>query len=115
VSRLAALIEAKVGRHVPAERPSLRVVGGTAFVPGEVAEPRERIITRIRDFARMYHLAWLVRQEVAHHGKTLEEMDDDTLGEVMRLMEKGRDCRNEDISFDDAGLVRGSFGEALGY
>lgn len=97
------------------KKPVLRIVGGTSFVPGEVAEPRERLLSRIRDFARMYWLAWLVRQEAAHLGKTLEEFTDDELGDLMHKMEKGRDCRNEDVSFDDAGLIRGSLGAELGY
>lgn len=115
MSRLAALIEAKVAKHVPAEKPRLQVVGGTEHVPGEDGESRERLLARIRDFARMYYLAWLVRQETTHAGKALEDFSDDELGELMRKMEKGRDCRNEDISFDDAGLVRGAMGQHFGY
>lgn len=107
---------AVIGRELGAStnRPNLRVVGGTD-TQDEAAEARQALLARIRDFARMYWLAWLVRQETAHAGKVLEDFTDDELGELMRKMEKGRDCRNDDVSFDDAGLVRGSLDQALGY
>lgn len=109
------MIEAKVAKRVPAKKPKLTVVGKERVVPGEAADQREQLLSRIRDFARMYWLAWLVRQETAHVGKVLEDFTDDELGELMRKMERGRDCRNEDIAFDDAGLIRGTLDQALGY
>jgi hypothetical protein len=117
VSKLAALIEAKVAKHVPAERPKLEIVGkkGVTKLRGEDDPPRARLLYRIRDFAIMYSLAWLVRQETTFYGRSLEELGDEELGEVMKKLERALECRNDDVSFVDAGLVRCSLADELGY
>lgn len=104
VKRLVAVIGGELG--VSTSRPLLRVVGGTDVGLGEPG--RELVIARIKDLARMYWLAWLVRQETAHAGKALEDFSADELADLMHKMERGHTCRVEGIAFDDAGLVRGS-------
>jgi hypothetical protein len=110
--RLKELAE-EMARHMgmapkPKRRPVL-VRQGVA-VPfqkeGMDAVTRDGIYARIRDLARMYWLAWLVRQETMHVQGVIECLKDDELSALLEKMERGRECRVEGIAFDEAGLVR---------
>lgn len=105
---LANLISAEIEAAPP--RPKLRLVRREDLEPqaSDRMDPQTRdvIYRRIRDLARMYWLAWLVRQETEHVGGTMECLDDDELRGLRDKMERARECRVEGVSFDDAGLVR---------
>jgi hypothetical protein len=115
VERLAALIEGGLkAREEPQAKPRLRLVG-KAELQGDSggldSVSRDVMVSRIRDLARMYWLAWLVRQETAHVGHVVECLNDDDLTALLRKMEHGRECRVEGIGFDEAGLVREQGGD----
>lgn len=109
LKELAEQMAASIGAAPKVERKLTLVRGGVA-VPfqrkGLDAQSRDMIYARIRDLARMYWLAWLVRQETTHVQGVIECLTDDELASLRDKMERARECRVEGIGFDEAGLVR---------
>lgn len=115
LEKLAEVVAQRAKRKL-GRRSSLRVVSvgnlhqevPSAPAPGYLDGPtRDAYFSQIRDRARMYWLQWIVRQECHHHGRTLEELDDDQLIVLARKMEQAWQCRVEGIAFDEVpGLVR---------
>jgi hypothetical protein len=108
LDKLAALVAARAKRG-GRRPPKLRLVAREDLVAkpnGLDAQTRDVIYSRIRDLARMYWLAWLVRQETEHVRGVVECLSDEELCALRDKMERGRECRVEGIGFDDAGLVR---------
>lgn len=92
-------------------RPRLQLVTREDFDPPSPAQmdaiTRDGYYRRIRDLARMYWLAWLVRQETLSVGGVLEALPDEDLQQLLAKMERARECRVEGIAFDEVpGLVR---------
>lgn len=63
------------------------------------------MLARIRDLRRMYRLGWLVRQET-FNVPALECLEDRELSALLQDMERARECLQDDVSFEEAGLVR---------
>jgi hypothetical protein len=115
VERLAQVVALRAQRKL-GRKSSLRVVAAgnlhrelpDAPSPSLLdAITRDGYYARIRDLARMYWLAWLVRQETRHVAGVLESLGDDELMALAEKMEKARECRVEGIGFDEVpGLVR---------
>ena len=105
---LARMISAEIEK-APA-KPKLRLVRkedlAKVVEPGMAPGCRDLLYSRIRDLARMYSLAWLVRQETLAAGGFVEHLDDQALVALHEKMERARECRVEGIGFDEAGLVK---------
>lgn len=66
---------------------------------------KEAHCKRIKYLARAYGLRWLVDQETFTVA-SVECLDDDALSALLHDMERARECMRDDVSFEDAGLVR---------
>jgi len=116
LDRLAELIaqraQRKLGSKVKLQvvgKGNLRDVVPSAPKPGHMdSVTRDCIYARIRDLAKMYWLAWLVRQETTAVGGIIECLDDDALTSLLEKMERARECRVEGVGFDEVGLVSNS-------
>jgi hypothetical protein len=66
---------------------------------------REMHYRRIRYYACAYRLQWLVDQ-ACFDCVNIEDLSDDDLIALHRDMDRARECPHDDVSFEDAGLVR---------
>ncbi len=66
---------------------------------------RDAHYKRIRYLSRAYGLRWLMDQETFKL-PSIECLDDDALSALLSDMERARECMHDDVSFEDAGLVR---------
>lgn len=66
---------------------------------------REAHYRRIRYLASAYKLQWLVDQ-ATWNVANLEDLSDEDLIELHRDMDRARECPVDDVSYEDAGLVR---------
>lgn len=105
LTRLAERLGA--GAQAPREKPKLRLVKAD---PGPDPKrldsvSREAHFRRIRWLARAFRLQWLLDQGTFHVA-SIECLDDDELSALLTDMERGRECMRDDVSFEDAGLIR---------
>jgi hypothetical protein len=102
---LANMIAARV-RAAADEKPNLRIVEAPPR-PSQLLDDvtRDLYRRRIRFLARSYALHWLVDQALLKIG-LLEDLSDEPLMALHTDMERARECIFEDVSFEDAGLVR---------
>lgn len=110
VSKLLAAIEG--ARNEPASRPVLSFVGSGEIEIRPTRPPRDAMLRRIRDLRRMFRLGWLVRQETFSAGG-LNDLDDEAIAQLLHRMERAKDCPVEDVSYEDAGLLRSNYKEAV--
>lgn len=103
VVRLLAAIEGE--RKEPRKGPELSIASGPAESFKQEGPTRSAMIQRISDLRRMYRLGWLVRQETFTIG-TIYDLDDAALACLIKRMERAIECPADDVSYEDAGLVK---------
>ena len=108
ISRLVGLIEQGL-KDSPAAKPDLRIVASRPEKSLFDAITRDAHLKRIRYLARAYRLRWLVDQETFHVA-ALECLEDAELSKLLADMERARECMSDDVSFEEAGLVRSRAG-----
>lgn len=90
-------------------KPKLRLVDLPERAPRNEQEidpiTREMHCRRIRYLAGAYRLQWLVDQ-ATFHCANIEDLSDEDLLKLHRDMDRARECPIEDVSYEDAGLVR---------
>lgn len=114
------MIEAKIAKHVPAEKPQLRIVrsgSGEDRLPGMDPIARESHIRMIRSLRRYYAaqgMGLIVDQATLGKG-SLDYLSDDEILQLHRDMDRARECISDGIPFDEAGLIRSApLREAIG-
>lgn len=109
-----ALLEAKLGKHLPAPRPVLRVVRAEEpALPAPRPINREAHLRMIRALQRAYrgcHFDLIVAQATLGPGG-LDALADDELAALHAALRQAMDCVANDVSFYDAGLLSPPGGE----
>lgn len=113
MSKLVACLEAAAGKRVRADKQPLRAVDDEP----EVAAPleldritRESHLRIIRHLRRRYRLGLLVDQ--ATFGKAgLNDLDDAAVVALHRQLDRARECLEDGVSFEEAGLIRSQGGK----
>lgn len=103
VSKLLLAIEGSKGE--PALKPALRVIQTEVAAEDVFVPDRASLLKRISDLRRMYRLGWLVRQETFTVGK-LTDLDDAALLCLLKRMERASQCPVDDVSYEDADLIK---------
>ena len=100
---LASVIASTVKGVRPAKPPHLRLVDTP---PKQLFDSitRDACLKRIRFLRKAYSLAWLVDQHT-FDAPALESLTDESLSDLLRAMERARECIADGVSFEDAGLV----------
>lgn len=112
MSKTEALLHKLVERinAAPKARPPLKSVSELA-TPGFDSVVRESHIRMIRSLARTYRqfgMQLLVDQ--ATLGKAgIDDLTDDELIALHRDLDRARECIRDDVSFEEAGILRNSF------
>ncbi|MBB3822265.1 hypothetical protein FHT03_001052 [Xanthomonas arboricola] len=97
-------------RPVPGKRPYLRLVGPTSVPRRMDAATRDSHLRMIRHHRRAWGLAIQVLIDQACFGlDSMEQLTDEDLRALLQDIERGIDCLREDVSFEDAGLLRGRY------
>lgn len=105
MSKLVAMIEARLEKSAPPARPALRLVKPSPARGRLDSISRDSHLRMIRHLNRRYRLQMLVDQ--ATFGRAgLEQLDDDELVRLHEDLHRAYECAREGISWEDAGLVR---------
>lgn len=94
------------GSRKGATKPALRVVEGKPA--GMDVIERESHLRFIRSMRRAYRhvgMDLIINQATLGKG-TIDDLTDQELVQLHRDMDRARDCLRDDISFEDAGLIR---------
>lgn len=90
-------------------KPALKLVASKADpAAGMDAIERESHLRFIRSMRRAYRqlgMDLIVNQATLGKG-TIDDLTDEELVQLHRDMDKARDCLRDDVSFEDAGLIR---------
>lgn len=104
MEELVKLLRERV-RNAPPGRPRLRIVRPGPAEPELDATARRAHVKRIRWMARAFRLQWLVDQETFRVG-SIDHLEDAALVALLSDMERARECLQDGVSFEDAGLLR---------
>ncbi len=109
MNRLVAVIEA--GLRPRGETTLYVVPGGVPPDQGMHEFERESHCKMIRHLRRRLGYAGQLLIDQATFGvQGIDRLDDDSLVQLHRDMERAMECVQEGISFEDAGLIRSRFG-----
>jgi len=90
-------------------KPKLKVVGTEPAqmrtMDAVTRESHVRMISCLRRFYRPYGMDLIVNQALIGKG-SVDDLDDDELVALLRMIDRARECIADGIGFEEAGLLR---------
>lgn len=112
MSKTDALLHKLVERisAAPDRKPALSAVVGKRSTHFD-AVARESHLRMIRSLAKIYRpfgVQLIIDQATLGHA-SIDDLGDEDLIELHRALDRARECIRDDVSFEDAGLIRHTF------
>jgi len=103
--QMAAVMDAVSPPGDRQELPQVRQIAARNRMDAVTRESHIRMINSLRRFYKPFGMDVIVNQALVGRG-SLESLDDDSLVDLLRDIDRARECISDGIGFEEAGLIR---------